>query len=185
MEDKTGDDTETHDIEEESKKILNGRLDSQTVEVGVDFDTAIKAAGGFGRYQVLVFTFLSITGLTVAFHNLVHVFTGELPPHSCDLTVGPGIQTLKADYEHFIINNTTGTTHNHSDYNYNHSMFYPSGRLKKKIYRISTCGVLSNASFVVWSNSTDNKTIENDSYITCNKWKFDQSVYTSTVGTEV
>ncbi|KAF6730352.1 Solute carrier family 22 member 6 [Oryzias melastigma] len=47
------------------------------------FDDILKNIGGFGRFQKLLYVWICVPQIFLAFHMLVSVFTGAVPPHLC------------------------------------------------------------------------------------------------------
>lgn len=57
----------------------------------MNFDQILAAIGGFGRYQKILYIWICLPQILLAFHMMVSVFTGATPPHRCQ--EGPGNQT--------------------------------------------------------------------------------------------
>lgn len=49
----------------------------------MNFDQLLSAIGGFGRYQKLLYVWICIPQIFLAFHMMASVFTGATPPHHC------------------------------------------------------------------------------------------------------
>ncbi|XP_029965987.1 organic cation transporter protein isoform X2 [Salarias fasciatus] len=47
------------------------------------FDEIIHTVGGFGKFQKLLYVWISLPQIFLAFHMLVSIFTGAVPPHRC------------------------------------------------------------------------------------------------------
>uniref|UniRef100_A0A8C7ZCJ8 Si:dkey-119m7.4 n=1 Tax=Oryzias sinensis TaxID=183150 RepID=A0A8C7ZCJ8_9TELE len=47
------------------------------------FDDILRTIGGFGRFQKLLYVWICVPQIFLAFHMLVSVFTGAVPPHLC------------------------------------------------------------------------------------------------------
>lgn len=135
-----------------------------------DFDALLTYhVGGFGRYQKFLFLTLSMVAVGVAWHNLLHVFTGAELAHLCASGrrqhLEPG-----SDTSHYSSNQTLSffevtlneiTPYNESVSRGNERCFYRYG-----------------------SNETlDNKTA--DVTVACQRWVYDTSQYTSSVVSEV
>ncbi|XP_036372201.1 solute carrier family 22 member 13 [Megalops cyprinoides] len=50
------------------------------------FDQILSAIGGFGRYQKILYVWICLPQILLAFHMMVSVFTGATPPHRCSET---------------------------------------------------------------------------------------------------
>uniref|UniRef100_A0A3Q3LF38 Solute carrier family 22 member 13-like n=1 Tax=Mastacembelus armatus TaxID=205130 RepID=A0A3Q3LF38_9TELE len=49
----------------------------------MNFDQILSAIGGFGKYQKILYTWICLPQLLLAFHMMVSIFTGATPPHHC------------------------------------------------------------------------------------------------------
>ncbi|XP_012733722.2 solute carrier family 22 member 6-A isoform X1 [Fundulus heteroclitus] len=49
----------------------------------MNFDEILSRIGGFGKFQKLLYVWICIPQIFLAFHMLVSVFTGAVPPHLC------------------------------------------------------------------------------------------------------
>ncbi|KAA0710377.1 Solute carrier family 22 member 6-A [Triplophysa tibetana] len=49
----------------------------------MNFDQLLSAIGGFGRYQKILYVWICIPQIFLAFHMMASVFTGATPPHHC------------------------------------------------------------------------------------------------------
>ena len=49
----------------------------------MNFDQILALVGGFGKYQKVLYLWVSIPQLILAWHMMVTVFTGAQPPHHC------------------------------------------------------------------------------------------------------
>ncbi|XP_029022107.1 solute carrier family 22 member 13 [Betta splendens] len=49
----------------------------------MNFDQILAAIGGFGKYQKLLYTWICLPQVLLAFHMMVSIFTGATPPHHC------------------------------------------------------------------------------------------------------
>ncbi|XP_069577618.1 solute carrier family 22 member 13 [Brachyistius frenatus] len=47
------------------------------------FDQILSAIGGFGRYQKILYIWICLPQILLAFHMMVSIFTGATPPHQC------------------------------------------------------------------------------------------------------
>lgn len=50
---------------------------------GMNFDQLLVTIGGFGRYQKLLYVWICLPQIFLAFHMMASVFTGATPPHHC------------------------------------------------------------------------------------------------------
>lgn len=49
----------------------------------MNFDEVLQLIGGFGRFQKTLYVWICLPQIFLAFHMLVSVFTGAVPPHVC------------------------------------------------------------------------------------------------------
>lgn len=49
----------------------------------MNFDQILSAIGGFGRYQKILYVWICLPQILLAFHMMVSIFTGATPPHHC------------------------------------------------------------------------------------------------------
>uniref|UniRef100_A0A673HNB2 Solute carrier family 22 member 13-like n=1 Tax=Sinocyclocheilus rhinocerous TaxID=307959 RepID=A0A673HNB2_9TELE len=49
----------------------------------MNFDQLLATIGGFGRYQKLLYVWICLPQIFLAFHMMASVFTGATPPHHC------------------------------------------------------------------------------------------------------
>ncbi|XP_037549538.1 solute carrier family 22 member 13 [Nematolebias whitei] len=49
----------------------------------MNFDQILASIGGFGRYQKILYIWICLPQILLAFHMMVSVFTGATPPHQC------------------------------------------------------------------------------------------------------
>ncbi|KAF3702479.1 Solute carrier family 22 member 6 Organic anion transporter 1 Renal organic anion transporter 1 [Channa argus] len=49
----------------------------------MNFDEILCLIGGFGKYQKILYIWICLPQIFLAFHMLVSVFTGAVPPHLC------------------------------------------------------------------------------------------------------
>lgn len=49
----------------------------------MNFDQILSAIGGFGKYQKILYIWICLPQIPLAFHMMVSVFTGATPPHHC------------------------------------------------------------------------------------------------------
>uniref|UniRef100_A0A3Q3XGE6 Major facilitator superfamily (MFS) profile domain-containing protein n=1 Tax=Mola mola TaxID=94237 RepID=A0A3Q3XGE6_MOLML len=49
----------------------------------MNFDQILSAIGGFGRYQKILYIWICLPQILLAFHMMVSIFTGATPPHHC------------------------------------------------------------------------------------------------------
>ncbi|XP_067274675.1 solute carrier family 22 member 6-A [Pseudorasbora parva] len=59
----------------------------------MNFDEVLDRIGGFGRFQKTLYVWICLPQIFLAFHMLVSVFTGAVPPHLCRTgnSGGPGL----------------------------------------------------------------------------------------------
>uniref|UniRef100_A0A1A8BNK5 Major facilitator superfamily (MFS) profile domain-containing protein n=1 Tax=Nothobranchius kadleci TaxID=1051664 RepID=A0A1A8BNK5_NOTKA len=49
----------------------------------MNFDQILAAIGGFGKYQKILYIWICLPQILLAFHMMASVFTGATPPHQC------------------------------------------------------------------------------------------------------
>ncbi|XP_023284315.1 solute carrier family 22 member 6-B-like [Seriola lalandi dorsalis] len=49
----------------------------------MNFDQILSAIGGFGKYQKILYIWICLPQILLAFHMMVSIFTGATPPHHC------------------------------------------------------------------------------------------------------
>ncbi|KAM9824749.1 solute carrier family 22 member 13 [Neosynchiropus ocellatus] len=49
----------------------------------MNFDQILAAIGGFGKYQKILYVWICLPQILLAFHMMASVFTGATPPHRC------------------------------------------------------------------------------------------------------
>lgn len=52
----------------------------------MNFDEILRLIGGFGRFQWILYVWICLPQIFLAFHMLVSIFTGAVPPHLCRST---------------------------------------------------------------------------------------------------
>ncbi|XP_028253143.1 solute carrier family 22 member 13 [Parambassis ranga] len=52
----------------------------------MNFDGILSVIGGFGKFQKILYVWICLPQIFLAFHMLVSVFTGAVPPHFCRST---------------------------------------------------------------------------------------------------
>lgn len=121
----------------------------------IDFDKVLGHIGEFGRYQVLVTLLLAFVKLPCALHAVASVFEAAVPDFTCDVTAGA--TNAKA------------------------SSFDGDDRDACAMYgtEIGIDPFSPNDTVNYTSNGLQNETA------TCNTFRYDTSVFTSTIVTEV
>ncbi|CAL8315157.1 unnamed protein product [Merluccius merluccius] len=56
----------------------------------MNFDEILFLIGGFGKFQKILYVWICLPQIFLAFHMLISVFTGATPPHVCLSTLPPG-----------------------------------------------------------------------------------------------
>lgn len=56
----------------------------------MNFDQVLSAIGGFGRYQKILYIWICLPNVLLAFHMMVSIFTGATPPFYCRDSSSPG-----------------------------------------------------------------------------------------------
>ncbi|KAM8840598.1 solute carrier family 22 member 13-like isoform 2-T2 [Spinachia spinachia] len=49
----------------------------------MDFDQILSRIGGFGKFQKMLYVWICLPQILLAFHMMVSIFTGSTPPHHC------------------------------------------------------------------------------------------------------
>uniref|UniRef100_A0A1A7XNR9 Major facilitator superfamily (MFS) profile domain-containing protein n=1 Tax=Iconisemion striatum TaxID=60296 RepID=A0A1A7XNR9_9TELE len=57
----------------------------------MNFDQILTAIGGFGKYQKILYIWICLPQIFLAFHMMVSVFTGATPPHQCQEGSSSGV----------------------------------------------------------------------------------------------
>lgn len=52
----------------------------------MNFDEILHVIGGFGKFQKILYIWICLPQIFLAFHMLISVFTGAVPPHLCQTT---------------------------------------------------------------------------------------------------
>lgn len=75
----------------------------------MNFDQILSAIGGFGRYQKILYIWICLPQILLAFHMLVSIFTGATPPHQCREGSSPaaGNQSLYSATLNFSLSNSS------------------------------------------------------------------------------
>uniref|UniRef100_A0A668S1J1 Major facilitator superfamily (MFS) profile domain-containing protein n=1 Tax=Oreochromis aureus TaxID=47969 RepID=A0A668S1J1_OREAU len=75
----------------------------------MNFDQILSAIGGFGRYQKILYIWICLPQVLLAFHMLVSIFTGATPPHQCREGSSPaaGNQSLYSATLNFSLSNSS------------------------------------------------------------------------------
>ncbi|MEQ2308347.1 hypothetical protein AMECASPLE_027368 [Ameca splendens] len=65
----------------------------------MNFDQILSAIGGFGKYQKILYIWICLPQILLAFHMMVSIFTGATPPYRCRESSSSGAenQTLLLD----------------------------------------------------------------------------------------
>ncbi|XP_064781493.1 solute carrier family 22 member 6-A-like [Oncorhynchus masou masou] len=53
------------------------------MERSMNFDEILSHIGGFGKFQKILYVWICLPQVLLAFHMLISVFTGAVPPHLC------------------------------------------------------------------------------------------------------
>uniref|UniRef100_A0A1A8H2S3 Major facilitator superfamily (MFS) profile domain-containing protein n=1 Tax=Nothobranchius korthausae TaxID=1143690 RepID=A0A1A8H2S3_9TELE len=69
----------------------------------MNFDQILAAIGGFGKYQKILYIWICLPQILLAFHMMASVFTGATPPHHCQEGSSSGIRN-----QTFIPGSVTG-----------------------------------------------------------------------------
>ncbi|XP_068189109.1 solute carrier family 22 member 6-B [Antennarius striatus] len=56
----------------------------------MNFDQILSAIGGFGKYQKILYVWICLPQILLAFHMMVSIFTGATPPYQCRESPGTG-----------------------------------------------------------------------------------------------
>lgn len=88
----------------------------------MNFDEILGLIGGFGKFQKILYVWICLPQIFLAFHMLVSVFTGAVPPHLCRSTWSPVSTPASLNFNHSLLSATDGLPElsctvplNHSD----------------------------------------------------------------------
>ncbi|XP_020788518.1 solute carrier family 22 member 13 [Boleophthalmus pectinirostris] len=72
----------------------------------MNFDQILAAVGGFGKYQKILYIWICLPNVLLAFHMMVSIFTGATPPHLCRDSLDPVARNGTFDYTPLILNSS-------------------------------------------------------------------------------
>lgn len=70
----------------------------------MNFDLILAAIGGFGKYQKILYIWICLPQVLLAFHMMVSIFTGATPPHLCLDSLDPAARNQTSDYTALSLN---------------------------------------------------------------------------------
>ncbi|XP_078712490.1 organic cation transporter protein-like isoform X2 [Lampetra fluviatilis] len=127
----------------------------------MNFDDVLKKIGGFGKFQVILYTWICLPHISIAMHMLVSVFAGATPEHFCRDPTGGHAQVPSATTTTAATTTTTAATTTTTPAAESAAANGTASRPR--------CGSLLNES--EWRSCATG-------------WDYDRSVFTSTVVTE-
>lgn len=74
----------------------------------MNFDEILSHIGGFGKFQKSLYVWICLPQILLAFHMLISVFTGAVPPHLCRSTNTTWPLTASSDPPNFNFSLVTG-----------------------------------------------------------------------------
>lgn len=66
-----------------SQRLEKGPLQFDLHSPKMNFDQILSAIGGFGKYQKILYIWICLPQVLLAFHMMVSIFTGATPPYRC------------------------------------------------------------------------------------------------------
>ncbi|KAK7898614.1 hypothetical protein WMY93_019467 [Mugilogobius chulae] len=72
----------------------------------MNFDQILAAVGGFGKYQKILYIWICLPNVLLAFHMMASIFTGATPPHLCRDSLDPAVRNKTFDYTPLILNSS-------------------------------------------------------------------------------
>nr|XP_020498847.1 solute carrier family 22 member 13-like [Labrus bergylta] len=64
----------------------------------MNFDQLLSAIGGFGKYQKILYIWICLPQILLAFHMMASIFTGATPPHHCRESPSSITETLSSNF---------------------------------------------------------------------------------------
>ena len=146
---------------------MDEKRDANDVVFG-SYDDILKKVGGFGKFQRRSFAVLTLVYVAAAMNTLGYLFWAGRPDHWCDVTKPQHLQNVSdVTWKELVIPRSGGGDFDRCT----HRIFNWSAWTFDDVMRITDDG--------------SNMTLPDYKVTKCNKWKFDQSQYTSTVVMEV
>ncbi|KAF7664681.1 hypothetical protein LDENG_00168470 [Lucifuga dentata] len=81
----------------------------------MNFDQILSAIGGFGKYQKILYVWICLPQVLLAFHMMVSVFTGATPPHHCRESSGSAARNQSSSPGAFSLNLSLSESSCYSD----------------------------------------------------------------------
>ncbi|CAB1340375.1 unnamed protein product [Coregonus sp. 'balchen'] len=78
------------------------------MERSMNFDEILSHIGGFGKFQKSLYVWICLPQILLAFHMLISVFTGAVPPHLCRSTNSTWPLAASSDPPNFNFSLVTG-----------------------------------------------------------------------------
>ncbi|XP_036831578.1 solute carrier family 22 member 6-A isoform X1 [Oncorhynchus mykiss] len=78
------------------------------MERSMNFDEILSHIGGFGKFQKSLYVWICLPQILLAFHMLISIFTGAVPPHLCRSTNTTWPLTASSDPPNFNFSLVTG-----------------------------------------------------------------------------
>ena len=132
----------------------------------MDFDKVLDKVGGCSRYQLFLYIILGFAGLHPGMHNLAGVFTSGLPDYACRVPGAP------------------------ADLSISELKRLGSPPMSDGSHKYDVCRVYNQNFTNLYSSLAENNKTLNDSDVVfltseCEKWKYDPSVYETSIVTRV
>uniref|UniRef100_A0A667ZEM3 Si:dkey-119m7.4 n=1 Tax=Myripristis murdjan TaxID=586833 RepID=A0A667ZEM3_9TELE len=74
----------------------------------MNFDEVLCLVGGFGKFQKILYIWICVPQIFLAFHMLVSVFTGAVPPHFCRSTWPSTGGPASSDFNFSLVSGSNG-----------------------------------------------------------------------------
>lgn len=65
----------------------------------MNFDQILSTIGGFGKYQKILYIWICLPQILLAFHMMVSIFTGATPPYQCRDGADVGVAILNSSLQ--------------------------------------------------------------------------------------
>ncbi|XP_056438938.1 solute carrier family 22 member 13 [Gadus chalcogrammus] len=117
----------------------------------MNFDQILSLVGGFGKYQKVLYLWVSFPQLILAWHMMVTVFTGAQPPHHCPQHGNSLLDTASVASASFVLHQNLSTSVPADGPGPNHSSCYSVIIRDNRSVRVQSCEqgwVYSNETFL-------------------------------------
>ncbi|XP_074541941.1 solute carrier family 22 member 6 [Halichoeres trimaculatus] len=87
----------------------------------MNFNEILSVIGGFGKYQKVLYVWICLPQLFLAFHMFVSIFTGAVPPHLCRPTRPSASAPASSTFNLSLLSSSAGWTQLSCSASLNHS----------------------------------------------------------------